>query len=236
MSGLDTKIIADLKHEASKEKAAFFPRFFKTGKGQYGEGDRFLGVTVPQQRNIAKKYAEKISDKEIVSLMYSPFHEARLTGLILLCHQFKKDLKKGEGKKWVDIYVKHIDRVNNWDLVDASAPYILGPWLENKGKDLLYSFAASKSLWKQRIAIVTTLYFIKQGFVKDTLEIALILLNHEHDLIHKAVGWMLREAWKKEPGKIEKFISDHLSKMPRTMLRYAIERMSEAKRKYYMAK
>lgn len=236
MPGLDTKIIAELKHAASKEKAVFYPRFFKTGKGQYGEGDRFLGVTVPLQRKIAKHHAEKINEKEIITLLYSSYHEVRLTGLILLCHQFKRDFKKGEGKQWVDVYLNNIDQVNNWDLVDASAPYILGPWLEKRSKDILYKFAVSKSLWKQRISIVTTLYFIKQGAVQDTLEIASILLHQEHDLIHKAVGWMLREAWKKQPDKIEQFISRHLSKMPRTMLRYAIEKMSEAKRKQYMAK
>ncbi|MFZ9660828.1 MAG: DNA alkylation repair protein [Chitinophagaceae bacterium] len=236
MTGNAKKIIAELKHKASTEKAAFFPRFFKTGKGQYGEGDQFIGVTVPDQRIIAKKYLEEINEYEIKELLHSAYHESRLTGLIILSEKFKKDFKKGDGKNWVDVYLKNIDRVNNWDLVDASAPYILGPWLEKKDKSILYKFADTNSLWRQRISIVATFYFIKQGQINDTLSIAELLLHHEHDLIHKAVGWMLREAWKKEPGKIEKFISRHLSNMPRTMLRYAIEKMPEPQRKSYLLK
>lgn len=236
MQKLSQVIIEELKEISSKEKAAFFPRFFKTGIGQYGEGDQFLGVTVPQVRQVAKKHFDAVVEKDIVSLLHSPFHEARLIGLIILCHKFKKDFKKGDGKKWVDVYLDNIDCVNNWDLVDTSAPYILGVWLEEKDKKLLYSFAKSKSLWKQRISIISTFHFIKIGELDDTLQLAEILLDHEHDLIHKAVGWMLRESWKRNPREVEKFISLHVSTMPRTMLRYAIEKMPDAKRKQYMRK
>lgn len=219
-----------LRAIASKEKAAFFPRFFKTGKGEYGEGDIFLGVTVPQQRAIAKQFYKNSDAQVITALLDSAIHEERLIALYLLIASFKDAQKKGTEKKWVDLYLKKIDRVNNWDLVDASAHYILGAWLENKDRSILYKLAATDHLWKNRIAVVSTFHFIRNNDLKDLLQLSEQLLQHPHDLMHKAIGWMLREGWKRDPVTIEKFIITHRPNMPRTMLRYAIEKMEEEKR------
>jgi 3-methyladenine DNA glycosylase AlkD len=215
-------------------KAKFFPRFFKTGKGEYGEGDRFIGVTVPNQRIISKQFQEAADDKLIIKLLDSSFHEDRLTGLFILIHKFNKDKKNKEEKIWVDLYLKKIDRINNWDLVDNTAHIILGSWLENKDRSILYKFAHATNLWKNRIAIISTFHFIRQHDFDDLLKLSAILINHKHDLIHKAVGWMLREGWKREHQIIELFLNQHAHEMPRTMLRYAIEKMDEKQRKHYM--
>lgn len=217
------------------EKATFFPRFFKTGKGEYGEGDVFIGVTVPIQRMLAKKYYSKCDEHLIIQLLDSMYHEERLIGLFLLNHKFLTARKKHAEKQWVDLYLKKIDRVNNWDLVDSSAHIILGQWLEDKDRSLLYELAASNNLWENRIAVLTTLNFIKKGDIKDILKLAKLLITHKHDLMHKAIGWMLREAWKKEPQKVEDFISKHIREMPRTMLRYSIEKLEEKKRQMFIA-
>lgn len=229
-------IVKELKHVASTEKAAFFPRFFKTGKGQYGEGDVFYGVTVPMQRSIAKKYQELADESTIVALLDSKFHEERLTGIFILLHHFKKAKKSNQEKCWIDLYLSKVDRINNWDLVDSSAPYLLGVWLADKDRSILYEFAEDTSLWKNRIAVLATFHFIKQNDLTDLLKLSKILLQHPHDLMHKAIGWMLREAWKKQPQTIEAFIELHISKMPRTMLRYAIEKMEPSQRLHYMKK
>jgi 3-methyladenine DNA glycosylase AlkD len=229
------EIVADLKLLASKEKAEFLPTFFKTGKGEYGYGDRFHGVVVPDQRSVAKKHFPTTSRETIVELLESPFHEERLTSLFILCHKFNEARKKGMEKEWVDLYLLHAEKVNNWDLVDATAHVILGQWLEDKDRKILYTLAKDPSLWKNRIAVVATWHFIrKQNDVKDILALAVIMLSHKHDLMHKATGWMLREGWKKKPREIEVFIETYLSVMPRTMLRYAIEKMEEKKRKGYL--
>ena len=220
-----------LKSYAQQEKAAFFPRFFKTGKGEYGEGDVFIGVTVPNQRLIAKKFYASSDEHLIIQLLDSMYHEERLIGLFLLNHKFLTARKQHAEKVWVDLYLKKIDRVNNWDLVDSSAHIILGKWLEDKDRSLLYELAAENNLWKNRIAIISTMHFIKNGDIVDILKLSTLLLTHQHDLIHKAIGWMLREAWKKEPVIIENFIKKHIQNMPRTMLRYSIEKMEEGKRK-----
>ena len=228
-------IIADLKQLASKEKAEFLPRFFKTGKGEYGYGDRFHGVVVPDQRSVAKKHFPTTSRETILELLDSPFHEERLTSLFILCHKFNEARKKGEEKEWVDLYLQNAEKVNNWDLVDTTAHIILGQWLADKDRKILYTLAKDPSLWKNRIAVVATWHFIrKQNDVKDILALAVIMLSHKHDLMHKATGWMLREGWKKKPREIETFIDTYLAIMPRTMLRYAIEKMEEKKRKSYL--
>jgi len=226
----------ELERYAVAEKAAFYPRFFKTGKGEYGEGDVFMGVTVPNQRVVAKKYYNYCDEKVITQLLDADFHEDRLTGLFILIHKFNEAKKENEEKKWVDLYVKKIDRVNNWDLVDSSAYQILGPWLENKDKKILYDLAKENHLWKNRIAVVTTLYFIRKGDFTDLLKLSEIFMHHPHDLMHKAVGWMLREAWKRKPAPIETFLNKHAHEMPRTMLRYSIEKMDERERKDFMMK
>ena len=228
------EIKKELRLYAKNEKALILSRFFKTGKGEYGEGDQFIGITVPDQRKIAKKHTENASNETIISLLDSPIHEERLTGILILCNKFNDSIKQHEEKQWVDLYLKKANRINNWDLVDVSAHIILGKWLEDKDRAILYNFAADKSIWKNRIAIIATLYFIKNNDIKDLLQLSKINLSHKHDLIHKATGWMLREAWKRKPAEIEKFIFLHAKNMPRTMLRYAIEKMNVKKREDFM--
>lgn len=230
------QLIADLKRLKDPTKAAFFPRFFKTGKGEYGEGDVFLGVTVPKIREISKRY-RLLQRSKIKELLGSPIHEVRLCALCILVLQYEKG-DRAQKNQVVDFYLKNLKGVNNWDLVDSSAAQILGKHLLSSGKDiaLLEKFAGSDDLWKQRIAIVATHAFIRAGKLEPTFHIARKLLHREHDLIHKAVGWMLREAGKKDWAALEKFLKKHSKKMPRTMLRYAIEKFPEAKRRFYMNK
>ena len=228
-------IIKDLKAHATKEKAAFLPYFFKTGKGQYAEGDRFHGIIVPDQRRIAKMHTDTTNKSTIVELLHSPFHEERLTSLFILCNKFNAAKKINQEKEWVDLYLKNADQVNNWDLVDNTAHIILGQWLENKDRSILYKFAKATSLWKNRIAVVATLHFIRKNDFKDIFQLSEIMLTHTHDLMHKATGWMLREAWKRDATSVENFLNKFAHQMPRTMLRYAIERMPEPKRKAYLS-
>jgi 3-methyladenine DNA glycosylase AlkD len=220
---------------ATKEKAEFLPRFFKTGKGEYGEGDRFHGVVVPDQRKVANKFSSTTSKEVIIELLHSPFHEERLTGVFILCNKFNEAKKIGKEKEWYDLYLKMAERINNWDLVDASAHIIVGQYLEDKDRSILYKLAKENSLWKNRIAVVATWHFIrKNSDLKDILQLSEIMLTHKHDLMHKATGWMLREGWKKDAKQIEKFLDKFATQMPRTMLRYAIEKMEETKRKGYL--
>ncbi len=228
--------IAGLKKElrsySSPEAAKLSQRFFKTGPGEYGEGDRFLGVKVGPQRKIAKKYSV-LRLKDVEKLLHSKIHEERLVSLFILIHQFEEG---GESfkKKIFNLYLKNTKYINNWDLIDLSAPKIIGVYLFNKPRDVLYKLAKSKSLWERRISVLSTFYFIREKDFKDTLKISKILLNDEHDLIHKAVGWMLREVGKKSLEIEEKFLKKHYQKMPRTMLRYSIERFPETKRQAYL--
>ena len=228
-------IVKDLKAFATEEKAAFLPRFFKTGKGQYGEGDLFHGITVPDQRTVAKKHHSTTSKETIIALLDSGYHEERLTGIFILWQKFVESKKLGKEKEWVDLYLKKADRINNWDLVDSSAHIILGQWLEDKDRKILYKLATDPLLWRNRIAVVATWHFIrKNNDLKDILELSKIMLSHKHDLMHKATGWMLREGWKKDPLAIEEFLDEFATRMPRTMLRYAIEKMEEKKRRGYL--
>ncbi len=200
-------------------------RFFKTGPGEYGEGDQFLGLKVPQVRQIAKKCSD-VTINEVIKLLHSPFHEERLLSLFLLTKKFEKgdDIQKSN---IYNLYLQNTSFINNWDLVDLSADKIIGAWLFNKDKSILNELATSDDLWKRRIAIMTTFYFIKNGEFNKTLELAFLLLNDKEDLIHKAVGWMLRETGKRDFDTEFKFLKKHYNRMPRTMLRYAIERFPE---------
>jgi 3-methyladenine DNA glycosylase AlkD len=225
------KELNSLKNPA---KAAILQRFFKTGKGEYGEGDIFLGITVPEQRKVAARYKD-LPLKKIKELLESNIHEHRLTGLMILVFKFKK-AKEEEKKEIFDFYLNHTGRINNWDLVDLSSPNIVGEWLLFKDKDIIYKLAFSANFWERRIAAVSTLRFIKENSLDDTFAVAELLLKDEHDLIHKAVGWMLREAGKKDQKKLEAFLDKNSQKMPRTMLRYAIEKFTEEKRKHYLGK
>lgn len=208
--------------------------FFKTGKGDYGEGDLFLGIRVPEQRKVAKKYIN-LGLNDIQELLRSEFHEHRFTALVILVSKYRKaeELKKEEIFRFL---LKNTTNINNWDLVDWSAPRIIGDYLTDKDKSILYELAKSKNLWERRISILATFKFIANNDFIDTLRISEILLNDKHDLIHKAVGWALREIGKRDQKIEEKFLNKHVNKMPRTMLRYAIERFEEKKRKSYLTK
>ncbi len=225
---------ANLKNLADRKRAKVSAWFFKTGKGQYGEGDIFLGITVPKMRETAKKYLD-LSLRDIEKLLLSKIHEYRFVALVILVSKFDKSDEAGK-RKIFEFYVKNAKNVNNWDLVDCSAPYIVGEYLQEKQKDILYTFAQSKNLWERRIAIVSTQAFIRKNKFGDTLAISEILLGDSHDLIHKAAGWMLREVGKKNQATLEGFLKKHYQKMPRTMLRYAIERLDAKKKQFYMVK
>ncbi|PJZ80844.1 DNA alkylation repair protein [Leptospira meyeri] len=236
MKQIQEQILSDLKKEGNKEKADFFPKFFKTGPGEYGEGDKFLGVTVPIQRKIAKKYYKEIDIPSLKSLITSPFHEVRLTTLFILVLKFEsKDITEKKQKEIVDFYLKHTNSINNWDLVDSSADKILGAFLFQRPRDVLDTFHLSKDLWKNRISILSTFYFIRKNDFKDTLRYCESYLNHKHDLIHKATGWMLREIGNREKKTLISFLQSNAAKMPRTMLRYAIEKLPESERKFWLS-
>lgn len=234
------KVIFSLKKHlrtfATEERAGVSARFFKTGKGQYGEGDKFIGVTVPDARSVAKVYKD-ISLSEIETLLVSKVHEERFVALEILVMQFEKAGKIGNTKEQkiiADFYLAHTDRINNWDLVDTSASYILGAYLYDKDKKILNKLAKSKLLWERRIAVIATHYFIRQGRFDETLALALLLRTDEHDLMHKAVGWMLREVGKKDEKVLCDFLDQYARTLPHTTLRYAIERLSTSKKKRYM--
>jgi 3-methyladenine DNA glycosylase AlkD len=217
---------------ANPERAAQALRFFKTGPGQYGEGDRFLGLTVPQIRGALRTHTNlSLSDME--TLLESPWHEVRLFAVLALAHAMAR--RSGEDQRTIyEVYLRRTDRINNWDLVDSSAPQIVGGYLDERSRAPLYKLARSRDLWERRIAIIATLHFIRQGDVAETMLISEILLGDTHDLIHKAVGWMLREAGKKDQRALQRFLDQHAAHMPRTMLRYALERLPAATRKRYM--
>jgi 3-methyladenine DNA glycosylase AlkD len=228
--------LSQIRKAISKEKnpaqAINLQRFFKTGKGDYGEGDIFYGIKVPVQRGIAKLFKD-LSLIDLKELINSKVHEERLIAAFILIDQFKRgDHKK---KKVIyDFYLKNRKGINNWDLVDLSAPKIVGAYLIDKEKDLLYKFARSEDLWEKRISIISTQAFIREHYFEDTLKISETLLNDKHDLIHKAVGWMLREVGNRDLKTEEEFLQKHYKTMPRTMLRYAIEKFPEKKRKSYL--
>jgi len=231
----------DVKKEMQKlanpEKAKVLMRFFKTGKGQYGEGDIFLGIMVPEQRTVSKKFDLELA--EIRKLLESKIHEHRLVALFILIRNYNKSEDEESRKKIFDFYLKNTKHINNWDLIDLSAVKILGEYLINKPDDdrkIIYKLADSSNIWERRIAILTTFQFIKNGKFEDSLKVAEILLKDKHDLIHKSVGWMLREIGKRDQEAEENFLKKHYKKMPRTMLRYAIERFDKSKREFYMRK
>jgi len=226
----------DLQKLANPEKAKLLSGFFRTGKGQYGEDDIFLGIVVPDQRKTAKKYPE-LQLNEIQELLSNKIHEYRLTSLFILISKFERGNNKLK-KEIFEFYLQNAKNINNWDLVDLSARKIPGAYiLDNpKEKKILYKLAESKNLWEKRIAILSTYTFIKNHEFEDTLNISEILLKDKHDLIHKAVGWMLREIGKKDQKTEEKFLKKHCREMPRTMLRYAIEKFQKNKKEFYMKK
>lgn len=226
------ELTKEINSLANEEKSKVYANFFKTGKGHYGEGDIFLGLTMAQQRNLSQKYIN-LSFSRIKELLKNKIHEYRLIGLLILVERYKRSNERDK-ENIFGFYLKNIKYVNNWDLVDVSADKIVGDFLFEKDKKILYDLANSKNLWEKRISIVATFDFIRKNEFQDTLVISEILLDDSHDLIHKAVGWMLREVGKKDQMKLEEFLKFHYKKMPRTTLRYAIERFPEEKRKRYL--
>lgn len=237
------ELIKELKSKENILKSKILSRFFKTGKGEYGEGDLFLGITVPESRKVARKYSE-LSFEEITNLIKNKYHEVRLVAILILVHKYKSAKDKKIKKDIYKYYLNNRKNINNWDLVDLSAHYIIGDYLftenktnENYDIEILKKLAKSKNLWDRRIAIISTFAFIYKGQYKHTFEIVETLMKDKHDLIHKACGWMLREVGKRVNEVILlKFLDNNYSKMPRTMLRYSIERLPETTRKYYLNK
>jgi 3-methyladenine DNA glycosylase AlkD len=239
-TALKTPLLADLKRElvksGSREYAKTAAYFFKTGPGQYGEGDQFLGIRTPQLKTILKRYTD-LPLKDVRTLLLSGIHEERVSGASILVTKYRsKDSDDTQKKIIYDFYMKHAQRFNNWDLVDLSAPLIPGDYLFKRDRKILFDFAHSKNLWEKRIAIMSTFGFLKRGDFSTTFEIADILMSDKHDLIHKAVGWMIREVGNRDLKAEEQYLSTRYTTMPRTMLRYAIEKFPEAKRKHYMKK
>jgi 3-methyladenine DNA glycosylase AlkD len=226
------KIKKRLKQLANKEKAEVLQRFFKTGPGEYGEGDVFIGVKVPDLRKVAKDFQD-IATEDVIVLLESAIHEERLLALLILVRKYVKGNETAK-KRIYRLYLKKTKFINNWDLVDVTAHHIVGDYLMDKNKAPLYRLAKSEDLWERRIAILATFYFIKHGKYEETLKIAKILLTDKEDLIHKAVGWMLREIGKRDMIFEEMFLKQHYKEMPRTMLRYAIEKFPEPKRQKYL--
>ncbi len=230
-------IIKDLKILENPDKAKILSRFFKTWKWGYWEWDKFLWIPVPPQREVAKKYFEKCSLDDIEKLLKSEYHEVRMTWFLILCYKYELVTKKklnDDQKKIIDFYLSHLEYSNNWDLVDLVCYKILWNYLLDKDRKILYELAKDENMWKQRVAIVSTMAFVKNWEFKDTLKISEMFLNHKHDLIHKAVWRLLREVWKKDEKVLKNFLDEYSRKMPRTMLRYAIEKFSESEKKYYM--
>jgi 3-methyladenine DNA glycosylase AlkD len=234
MRSFFAEVEEDLKKLANPEKAQILSGFFKTGKGEYGEGDCFLGIPVPVQRKIAKKYPA-LPLKDIQKLLSSKIHEYRLVALLILILQYTKVDRSGK-KEIADFYLANTRHINNWDLVDLSAPNIMGDYLLDKGRSILYKLVKSDNLWEKRIAIMATFTFIRNNQFEDTFRIAEILLVDKYDLIRKAVGWMLREIGKRNQAKEEEFLKKYCREMPRTMLRYAVERLDEQKKSLYLKK
>ena len=225
-------MIEQMLAKADPSQVEGLSRFFKTGPGQYGEGDRFLGIKVPVTRRVVKECWKQTGFDELEECLTSEYHEIRLAGLLALVEIYshaRKDMSLRS--RCIDFYLSHTDRINNWDLVDLSCYNLLGDWLLDKDRSLLYRLASDgKNIWEQRIGMVSTMAFIRQGQLDDTFAIADLLLNHPHDLIHKAVGWLLREAGKRDMDALRVFLDHRAASMPRTMLRYAIEKFPERER------
>lgn len=229
-----TTLYSTMLARRDAEQAVNLARFFKTGKGQYGAGDKFLGIKVPVTRSVVKTLWRETDFPELEKCVVSPYHEIRLAALLTLVQIFKHAQDSARRKECVDFYLAHTDHINNWDLVDLSCYEILGVWLLDKDRKILYDFAKTaereNALWKPRIAIVSTMQFIRHNDFADTLALAEMLLPHPHDLIHKAVGWLLREVGKRDKALLTEFLTAHYPALPRTTLRYAIERFPQAER------
>ena len=232
------QLLSEMLSNADPSQVAGLARFFKTGPGQYGEGDKFLGIKVPVTREVVKRCWPSLGFEDVRECVTSEYHEVRLAGLLAMVQIFSHSKKNQQKQKGcVDFYLAHTDFINNWDLVDLSCYPLLGEWLLDKDRTVLYDLAREgKTIWEQRIGIVSTMTFVRHGQLDDTFAISDILLHHRHDLIHKAVGWLLREAGKKEKDALVAYLAPRYRTMPRTMLRYAIEKFPEEERKHYLEK
>lgn len=224
----------ELEKYYNTEKRDFYPSFFKTGAGQYGEGDKFLGVVVPDARKVVRKF-KNLSFEELNKLLENEYHECRFCALLILVERFKK-ANESERTLLYEYYLSKTKYINNWDLVDLSCKDIVGEYLVDKDRSKLYELVRSNLLWDQRISVVSTFAFIKRGDLEDIFRLSEMLLDHKHDLMHKATGWMLREAGKKDELSLKLFLDKFHKQMPRTMLRYAIEKLSAEDRAHYMKK
>lgn len=223
---------ARLKELASPTGARFARRFFKTAPGEYGAGDQFIGIRVPVLRSLAKEF-RSLPLHDVTALLHSPIHEERLLALLVLVDAYQRADKTGRAEIY-SLYLKHLDRINNWDLVDSSAPYIVGRHLAERSRKVLFRLARATNLWHRRVAMLATFHFIRQNDFADALHLAELLRDDEHDLMHKAVGWMLREIGKRDLVALRKFLDRHAARMPRTALRYAIEKLPERERQRYL--
>lgn|SRR5262249_11345563 len=228
------RFVRELKAHRSPDELEKIQRYFKSGKGEYGEGDQFMGVRMGQVFALAKEFME-MPPGEIEKLLESPIHEVRAGALSIMDKQARnKKTPESRRKELFDLYLRRTDRINNWDLVDVSAPYVVGGYLFDKPRDILYRLARSKNVWERRTAIVSTYYFIRKGDLDDTFKIAEMLVNDDHDLIHKATGGWIREAGKRDPRRLLSFLDKYAASMPRTLLRYAIEHLDQKQRAHYL--
>ena len=228
------QFVERLEAHRSPDELAKIQRYFKTGEGEYGAGDVFMGVRMGQVFTLAKEFVD-MPPNEIEILLESPIHEVRAGGLSIMDKQARRrSTPAGRRKELFDLYLRRIDRINNWDLVDLGCPFVVGGYLRDKPRNILYRLAGSSNVWERRTAMVSTSYFIREGDVADTYAIAELLLNDDHDMVHKATGGWLREAGRKDPGKLRAFLDNHAATMPRTMLRYAIEHLDSETRSYYL--
>ena len=231
---MEEEVLNALQRLKNPKKAPLLGKYFKTGPGEYGEGDKFLGIKVPDQRKVANQFWKEIKETELANLIKAEYHEIRLTSVFMLVKKFKSAKTQHEKESWVNFYLNNRNYINNWDLVDSSAHLILGPWLFEKDRKMLFDFARSGNLWDQRISILSTFFFIRKNDFEETLKLSEILLNHPHDLIHKAVGWMLREIGKRDYELEFQFLRQNYTNMPRTMLRYAIEKFEPETRALFL--
>lgn len=229
------KVTEEIKNLANPELAQHHKRFFKTGRGEYAEGDLFYGIKVPELRKIAKKHYKNLDLRHIDELIKDPYHEVRLVAIVIMILKYQKALQD-EQEEIYNLYLNNVNYINNWDLIDISAQHIVGAFLFGKSTDKLWELANSNHIWSERISMLSTFYFIRQGKYDITLELSEYFLGHKHDLMHKATGWMLREIGKKDINTLYSFLDRFHKTMPRTMLRYSIEKLSEQKRKFYMKK
>jgi len=236
MASIPQAVKKELRKRSNPEKKKIYPKFFQAHKEGYGYGDKFLGTIVPETRKVATLFWKDIAIPDLVTLLNDPFHEVRLCGVFILERNYKKSKTENEKKKWVSVYLDNLEGINNWDLVDLSSHHILGDYLLDKKRDILYEFAKSGDLWRQRIAMITTMAFIRKNDFTDALNLAEQYITHTHDLIHKASGWMLREIGNRNLKAEREFLDRFYGIMPRTMLRYAIEKFDDKLRMKYLRK